>query len=67
MAKEKFRIKILLEQQYDSKFVLSGGRKVQERSFEDHLIISSSSQWKKIFDFLIVLLALYSTYSATYL
>lgn len=33
----------------------------------DFLIISSSSRWKKSFDFFIVGLALYSTYSSTYL
>jgi hypothetical protein len=33
----------------------------------DFLIISSSNKWKKAFDFFIVILALYSTYSCTYL
>lgn len=32
----------------------------------DFLIISSSNRWKKSFDFFIVWLALYSTYSSTY-
>jgi hypothetical protein len=32
----------------------------------DFLIISSSNKWKKAFDFFIVILALYSTYSCTY-
>jgi len=33
----------------------------------DFLIISSSNKWKKAFDIFIVALALYSTYSSTYL
>ena len=33
----------------------------------DSFVISSSNKWKKAFDALIVILAVYSTYSSTYL
>lgn len=41
--------------------------RVEDRSIVDMLIISSGSRWKKVFDFLIVMCALFSSYSATYL
>jgi hypothetical protein len=42
---------------------------VEEKVFNirDLIIISSSSQWKKVFDFIIIFVALYSTYTSTYL
>ena len=33
----------------------------------DSFVISSTNKWKKAFDVLIVILAVYSTYSSTYL
>jgi hypothetical protein len=45
----------------------NNGNKKSKWEFQKWVIISTSSKWKKSFDFLIVLLALYSTYSSTYM
>jgi len=39
----------------------------EKKPLVDSFIISSSSKWKKVFDFGIVIASLYSSYSATYL
>ncbi len=53
-----------------SKESTDDAEKVEETKWQfksDSFVISSTNKWKKSFDILIVILAVYSTYSSTYL
>jgi hypothetical protein len=48
-------------------FMVNKSDSSYKTSWVNYIIISDNSKWKKTFNFGIVLLALYSTYSSTYL
>jgi hypothetical protein len=56
-----------IKEKKETRAEAGNGNQKSKWDFKKWIIISTSSKWKKSFDFLIVLLALYSTYSSTYM